>query len=91
MTRPIPHALFAGWFESAGAALFYAMEIQEQTGLCEIWPAVSLAAAASVLAHGVTGTPLTRLFGRTASAAFRRVAKTLGADLVAASGAGERT
>lgn len=91
-TRPVPHALFAGWFGPIGAAaLFYAMEIQEQTGLREIWPAVSLAVAASVLAHGATGTPLTHLFGRTASEAFRRAAKTPGADPVAASGAGERT
>ncbi|RZM36015.1 MAG: sodium:proton antiporter, partial [Sphingomonas sp.] len=57
-------ALFAGWFGPIGAAaLFYAMLIQEQTGSPEYWPFISLAIGASVLAHGVTGTPLTRLFG----------------------------
>jgi len=30
----------------------------------DLWPAVSLAVAASVVAHGVTGTPLTRMFGQ---------------------------
>jgi sodium/hydrogen antiporter len=58
-------ALFAGWFGPIGtAALFYAMLIQDHTRLAAIWPAVSLAVAASVAAHGVSSTPLTWLFGR---------------------------
>ncbi len=58
-------ALFAGWFGPIGAAaLFYAMLIQDETGSSEYWPYISLAIGASVLAHGVTGTPLTRAFGR---------------------------
>jgi NhaP-type Na+/H+ or K+/H+ antiporter len=71
-TRSTSAALFAGWFGPVGAAaVFYALSIQKVTGITEIWPAVSLAVAASVLAHGVTGTPLTRVFGRTASPGFR--------------------
>ncbi len=63
-TRPVRSALFAGWFGPIGAAaLFYAMMIQDETGSAALWPAISLAIGASVLAHGVTGTPFTRLFG----------------------------
>lgn len=64
-TRPLPQALFAGWFGPVGAAaLFYACDAQAQTGIGAIWPAVSLAAAASVFAHGITGTHLSALLGR---------------------------
>ncbi len=63
-TRSLPNALFAGWFGPVGAAaLFYAVEIQDRTGLHSAWPAISLAVGASVVAHGITGTPLTQLFG----------------------------
>lgn len=58
-------ALFAGWFGPVGAAaVFYGLLIQQETELAIVWPAISLAVFASVVAHGVTGTPLTRLFGR---------------------------
>jgi len=71
-TRSMPAALFAGWFGPVGAAaVFYALSIQMDTGITEVWPAVSLAVAASVLAHGVSGTPLTHAFGRMASPGFR--------------------
>jgi NhaP-type Na+/H+ or K+/H+ antiporter len=64
-TRAVRSAAFAGWFGPIGAAaLFYAMMIQDETGSAALWPAISLAIGASVLAHGVTSTPLTRLFGR---------------------------
>ncbi len=63
-TRPISSAMFAGWFGPIGAAaLFYAMIIEERTGSAEAWPFISLAVGASVLAHGMTATPLTRMFG----------------------------
>ena len=63
-TRDRRDALFAGWFGPTGAgAVFYALELQERTGRSDVWPIVSLAVAASVVAHGVSGTPLTRLFG----------------------------
>lgn len=71
-TRSAPAALFARWFGPVGAAaVFYALSIQMDTGITEVWPAVNLAVAASVLAHGVSGTPLTHAFGRTASPGFR--------------------
>lgn len=62
--RPLPENLFAGWFGPVGAAaLFYALEAQDLTGLNDLWPVVSLAAAASVVAHGVTGTHLSAFLG----------------------------
>lgn len=58
-------ACFAGWFGPIGAAaLLYAMELQHRTELDALWPAISLAVGASILVHGVTSTPLTRLLGR---------------------------
>ena len=72
-TRSLPSALFAGWFGPIGAAaLFYAMLIQDETGLVAVWPAVSMAVGASVLAHGITGTPLTWTFGRARTPALMR-------------------
>ena len=64
-TRPLSHRLFAGWFGPIGAAaLFYACDAQEVTGIGALWPVVSLAAAASVVAHGITGTHLSAFLGR---------------------------
>lgn len=58
-------ALFVGWFGPIGAAaLYYATLAHRQTGQEEIWLAGSLVICASVLAHGLTATPLTRLYGR---------------------------
>ena len=58
-TRPLWHRLFAGWFGPVGAAaLFYACDAQDMTGIDTLWPVVSLAAAASVVAHGTTATHL---------------------------------
>ncbi len=45
------------------AALFYALEAQDQTGLTLLWPVISFAAASSVVAHGLTGTYLSALIG----------------------------
>ena len=62
--RDVRSALFAGWFGPIGAAaLFYAMLVQDETGSTALWPFITLAIAASVLAHGISGTPLTRMFG----------------------------
>ena len=62
--RRLPENLFAGWFGPVGAAaLFYALDTQDRTGLAALWPVVSLAAAASVVAHGLTGTHLSVLLG----------------------------
>ncbi len=64
-TRTAGSAAFAGWFGPIGAAaLFYAMMIQDEIGSSELWPAISLAVGASVVAHGITSTPFTRRFGR---------------------------
>ena len=56
-TRPLSNRLFAGWFGPIGAAaLFYACEAQDRLWIFSIWPVVSLAVAASVVAHGITAT-----------------------------------
>lgn len=63
-TRRRRDAVFAGWFGPIGAAaLFYAMLIQDETGSSALWAGVSLAIGVSVLGHGVSATPLTRLMG----------------------------
>jgi NhaP-type Na+/H+ or K+/H+ antiporter len=57
-------ALFLGWFGPLGAAaLYYATFSQSETGLEEVWVVGSLLICASVLAHGVSATPLTKLYG----------------------------
>ncbi len=57
-------ALFVGWFGPIGAAaLYYATLAHRQTGQEEVWLAGSLVICASVLAHGLTATLLTRLYG----------------------------
>jgi NhaP-type Na+/H+ or K+/H+ antiporter len=62
--RRLPENLFVGWFGPVGAAaMFYALEAQDITGLGMLWPIVSLAAFASVAAHGVTATYFTALLG----------------------------
>jgi len=64
--RDARSALFAGWFGPIGAAaLFYAMLIQDETGSAALWPVISLAIGASVLAYGISSTPFTRQFGGT--------------------------
>ena len=71
-TRPMRNAVFAGWFGPIGAAaLFYAMLIQDQTGSAQLWPFISLAIGASVLAHGISATPMTRMFGAGQAAALQ--------------------
>jgi NhaP-type Na+/H+ or K+/H+ antiporter len=57
-------ALFLGWFGPLGAAaLYYATFSLRETGLEEVWVVGSLLICASVLAHGVSATPLTKLYG----------------------------
>lgn len=58
-------ALFIGWFGPVGAAaLYYATFAHRETGNEEIWVVGSLIICASVLAHGLTATLLTKLYGR---------------------------
>ena len=67
--RSVPENLFAGWFGPVGAAaMFYALDAQDATGLTMLWPIVSLAVAASVVAHGVTGTGFSEWLGRVVGA-----------------------
>ncbi|MBZ6379919.1 hypothetical protein B5C34_13900 [Pacificimonas flava] len=58
-------ALFAGWFGPVGvAALFYAAYAAKHGASPVLWPLISLTITFSVAVHGVTGTPLTRLYGK---------------------------
>ncbi|WP_436343843.1 cation:proton antiporter domain-containing protein [Natronorubrum sp. FCH18a] len=65
--RPIDgdhDSLFAGWFGPIGiAALFYATVAHRILGNEIIWGAASLVIASSVLVHGITATPFTKLYG----------------------------
>ena len=57
--------LFLGWFGPIGAAaLFYATFSIERVGAEEVWVVGSLIICASLLAHGLTAAPFTRLFGK---------------------------
>lgn len=63
--RSMPDALFMGWFGPvAVAAMYYAAMMEHKLGEPLIWDVVSLVACASVVAHGISGAPLTRLYGR---------------------------
>ena len=58
-------ALFMGWFGPiAVTAIYYAALMEHKLGEPLIWHVVSLIVCASVLAHGLTGAPLTRLYGK---------------------------
>jgi NhaP-type Na+/H+ or K+/H+ antiporter len=57
--------LFLGWFGPIGAAaLYYAAFSLRDTGMEEAWVVGSLVICASVVVHGLTATPLTKLYGR---------------------------
>jgi sodium/hydrogen antiporter len=57
--------LFLGWFGPIGAAaLYYAAFSLRETGVETAWVVGSLIICTSVLVHGVTATPLTKLYGR---------------------------
>ena len=60
-------ALFLGWFGPIGvAALFYANFSVSKAGVEEAWVVGSLIICTSILVHGLSATPLTRLYGRRA-------------------------
>jgi NhaP-type Na+/H+ or K+/H+ antiporter len=64
-TRGLKDALFLGWFGPIGvAALYYASLAPRQVGAEEIWIVGSLIITASVIVHGVSSGPLTKLYGR---------------------------
>ncbi|MFC1457960.1 cation:proton antiporter [Microvirga arabica] len=63
--RTTSEALFVGWFGPiAVAAIYYASLMEHRTGEPVIWHAVSLVICGSVVAHGITGAPLTKALGR---------------------------
>jgi sodium/hydrogen antiporter len=63
--RTTSEALFVGWFGPvAVAAIYYASLMEHRTGEPVIWHAVSLVICGSVVAHGLTGAPLTRALGQ---------------------------
>ncbi|MFW5823709.1 MAG: cation:proton antiporter [Marinobacter sp.] len=63
--KPWSTAALAGWFGPIGiAALYYGLFIQRETGTEVTWIAGSLLVAASLVAHGVTASPLGRWYGR---------------------------
>lgn len=65
--RGVRDTLFLGWFGPIGvAALFYAALSLREIGAEEAWTVGSLVICASILVHGITAAPLTRLYGRTA-------------------------
>ncbi|MFC7230863.1 cation:proton antiporter [Saliphagus sp. GCM10025308] len=58
-------SLFAGWFGPIGiAALFYATVAHRILGNAIIWKVASLVIASSILVHGITATPFTKLYGQ---------------------------
>jgi NhaP-type Na+/H+ or K+/H+ antiporter len=61
--RSTRDALFAGWFGPIGiAAIYYAADARAtHADLAWVWPLVTACAAASVLVHGISAIPLTRL------------------------------
>lgn len=57
--------LFSGWFGPVGvAALFYAAFAAKHGASVMLWPLISLIIFLSIFVHGMSGTPLTRLYGR---------------------------
>jgi NhaP-type Na+/H+ or K+/H+ antiporter len=57
--------LFLGWFGPVGAAaLYYAAFSLRETGIEAVWTVGSLVICVSVLVHGITATPLTKLYGK---------------------------
>jgi NhaP-type Na+/H+ or K+/H+ antiporter len=65
--RGVREALFLGWFGPIGvAALYYANLSVNKAGVEDAWVVGSLIICASILAHGITAAPLTKLYGRRA-------------------------
>jgi len=61
-------ATFAGWFGPRGiAAVFYALDWRQRTGVRDLWPLVSLVVTVSVVLHGLSGTPMIRALYRGAA------------------------
>ena len=60
-----PDVAYLGWFGPVGiAAIYYAAMARSHTQDAEIWHAASAVVFASILVHGVTAAPFTRLYAR---------------------------
>jgi sodium/hydrogen antiporter len=71
--RSTADALFAGWFGPiAVAAIYYAALMEHRLGQPLIWDVVSLVICGSILAHGMSAAPLTRLYGRRSGLSNKR-------------------
>lgn len=58
-------ALFAGWFGPIGvAALYYSTFAFRQTGYESIWVISSLIIFSSIIVHGITDSPFTKLYAK---------------------------
>lgn len=58
---------FAGWFGPVGiAALYYALHAEKETGNALVWPLATLVICTSVVAHGFTAAPFSRVLKRVA-------------------------
>jgi sodium/hydrogen antiporter len=63
--KKLSDVLFMGWFGPIGvSAIYYAGLSMRRTNVEEIWGIVSLAICASLVAHGLTSTPFTKLYGK---------------------------
>ena len=63
-------ALFVGWFGPvAVAAVYYASLLEHRLGEPLVWDVATLVVSVSVVVHGVSAVPLTRLYGRAAGGA----------------------
>jgi NhaP-type Na+/H+ or K+/H+ antiporter len=63
-----PDTAFIVWFGPIGvAALYYAMLAREKAGLEVVWHGASLVIVASILIHGLSASPLTRLYAHRAA------------------------
>ncbi len=66
-TRTRDDILMMGWFGPIGVATtLYAMLAAHETGDDTVWEIASLIAFVSILLHGITATPLVRLYGHLA-------------------------
>ncbi|MBL28794.1 MAG: sodium:proton exchanger [Rhodospirillaceae bacterium] len=75
--RTKQEVLFNGWFGPIGiAALFYATMAYERTGESTVWTVATLIIFSSIMVHGITATPLTRLFAHHAAEAATRESRS---------------
>lgn len=64
-TKTLPEAMFVGWFGPIGvAAIYYAGYCLKRTGIKEVWLVCSLIICASIVAHGFSAVPLTKLYSK---------------------------